>query len=259
MVRNTLSVDLESFIHRQLDTKKRIKIEDGKIVSSIEYLLDLLDRYNSKITFFVLGEIFEWYPDLIEEIKKRGHEIGYHGHRHIILDSQDTLLGELKLSKNFLAKYRPIGFRAPRMYLKKEYFKILADFGFKYDSSAYGTKTENIAEYSIKEIPVSLFNYFPFSSSVDFPQNMKKVLFKGIPYGSGLFIALLQRKIQYFIENSNEKNVGSNLFVHPWQFYNHKEIHSLPLIQKITYGKKINSVIEYLLGKNKFYALRDLL
>ncbi|MBI2613575.1 MAG: polysaccharide deacetylase family protein [Candidatus Levybacteria bacterium] len=259
MVKNTLSVDLESFIHRQLNTKKRIESENGETALAIKYLLDIFDKYNTKVTFFVLGEIYEWYPDLIEEIKKRGHEIGYHGHRHILFRNRETLLEDLKLSKKFLDTYKPIGFRAPRMFLKKEYLKILSDFGFKYDSSVYGQQIEDIREFGIKEIPVSLSRYFGNSILNKFPQGMRKeLLLQGIPYGSGLFISLLQKKIQYFIEKSHKKNIGSNLFIHPWQLSGYKETGSLPLIQKLSYRKKVDSVIEYLLGRNKFFPLKEL-
>lgn len=260
MIKNTLSVDLESFIHRQLDIRKRKGKDDDRTVSSTKYLLDLFDKYNTKVTFFVLGEIFEWYPKLIEEIKKRGHEIGYHGHRHVILKDKKTLLEDIKLSKKFLEKYKPIGFRAPRMFLKKEYLKILSDSGFKYDSSIYGSQIESIKELNMKEIPVSLLRYFGNATLNKFPQNMRKeLLFKGIPYGSGLFLSLLSKNVQRFIDSDNKNKRLVNLFIHPWQFSDYKNIASLSILQKFLYRKKINSTLEYLLKKNKLFPLKDLL
>ena len=255
MIKNALSVDLESFVHRQLNQKDRISEDNGHTVAATNYLLDLFDEYNTKVSFFVLGEIFEWYPDLVVEIKKRGHEIGYHGHRHIFLKDKETLLEELKLSKKFIEKYKPIGFRAPRMFLKKEYLKILSDYGFKYDSSVYGSKEEIID--GIKEIPVSMFSYIGINS-LKFSNNMGEKLLEGIPYGSGLFISLLQKKIQYFIENTNRKGKAANIFIHPWQFSDYEKI-SLTFSQKFLYKKKINKTLEYLLSKNKFFPVKDLL
>lgn len=260
MVKNTLSVDLESFIHRQLNVKKRTKDEDEETVSVIEYLLDIFDKHNTRITFFILGEIYEWYPELIEKIKKKGHEIGYHGHRHIILENKQTLLEDLRLSKEFLEKYRPIGFRAPRMFLKKEYLKILADFGFRYDSSVYGSRIEEIEGTEMKEIPVSLLRYFGDNQSNNFPENMRKeLLFKGVPYGSGLFLSLLGKNIQYFINLDNKNKRTVNLFIHPWQFSESRQNLSLPILQKLLYRKKVNTILEYLLKKNTFFPLKDLL
>src|SRR5256885_14283917 len=44
--------------------------------------LDLLDRNNTKATFFVLGWIAEQNPGLIREIARRGHEVASRGFYH---------------------------------------------------------------------------------------------------------------------------------------------------------------------------------
>lgn len=261
-MRNALSVDLESFVHRQLDTKKRTFSDDEYTVVATKYLLNLFEKYNTKVTFFVLGEIYEWYPKLIDEIKNRGHEIGYHGHRHIILKNEKTLLDELGRSEEFLKKYKPVGFRAPRMFLKKEYLKILENAGFKYDSSVYGSQIRKIKEHDIKEIPVSFFSYFPVRDSVVYPQNIKPKLFlKGIPFGSGFFLSIMRKRTKYFIEKVNKNGQSAVLFIHPWQFYDYQKdfSKSIPRIQKFIYKRKLNNVLEYLLRNNKFYPLKDLL
>ena len=41
--------------------------------------LDLLDRYKTKATFFVLGWIAEQGPELVQEIAARGHEVASRG------------------------------------------------------------------------------------------------------------------------------------------------------------------------------------
>ena len=45
-------------------------------------ILDTLDDYNAKATFFIMGEWAEKYPDSVLEIHKRGHEIGTHSMAH---------------------------------------------------------------------------------------------------------------------------------------------------------------------------------
>jgi polysaccharide deacetylase family sporulation protein PdaB len=45
-------------------------------------LLDILDKYNAKATFFVIGLWADNFPDLVKEIDKRGHEIGNHSNKH---------------------------------------------------------------------------------------------------------------------------------------------------------------------------------
>ena len=48
----------------------------------IEPMLDVLDEYGVKTTFFVGGSWASKYPDMLKEIVSRGHEIGNHGYYH---------------------------------------------------------------------------------------------------------------------------------------------------------------------------------
>ncbi len=45
-------------------------------------LLDILDKYDAKATFFVIGLWADDFPDILKEIDKRGHEIGNHTNKH---------------------------------------------------------------------------------------------------------------------------------------------------------------------------------
>jgi peptidoglycan/xylan/chitin deacetylase (PgdA/CDA1 family) len=42
-------------------------------------VLDLLDEYEVTATFFVVADVVDHYPGLVESIAERGHEIGCHG------------------------------------------------------------------------------------------------------------------------------------------------------------------------------------
>lgn len=75
MIKNVLSVDLESYIHRQFSPEKRKEKDCGYTIKTTKYLLDLFDSYKTKTTFFVVGEIYNWYPELIEEIKSLKKEM----------------------------------------------------------------------------------------------------------------------------------------------------------------------------------------
>lgn len=47
-----------------------------------EKLLDILDKYKVKTTFFLVGGWVDKYPDKVKEIHERGHEIGNHSNTH---------------------------------------------------------------------------------------------------------------------------------------------------------------------------------
>ena len=45
-------------------------------------MLDLLDEFDVTATFFVVADVVEHYPGLVESIAERGHEIACHGLHH---------------------------------------------------------------------------------------------------------------------------------------------------------------------------------
>lgn len=64
-------------------------------------ILDILDEYDVKTTFFLVGIWVDKYPDLVKEITSRGHEIGNHSntHPHMSQLSESQITDELnKLS-----------------------------------------------------------------------------------------------------------------------------------------------------------------
>jgi polysaccharide deacetylase family sporulation protein PdaB len=68
-----------------IDTKEK-KIALSFDVSwgedNTEKILETLDKYNVKATFFIVGGWIDQYPDKLKEIYKRGHEIGNHSNKH---------------------------------------------------------------------------------------------------------------------------------------------------------------------------------
>jgi peptidoglycan-N-acetylglucosamine deacetylase len=263
MVKNSLSVDLESFIHREFNIEKRDKKDNEFTLRATCYLLELLNKHKTKITFFVVGEIYDMYPNLIADIKSEGHEIGFHSHNHIFIKTKEDLQRELSLSKSFIDKYKPIGFRAPRMEVQADLFDVLKKHNFKYDSSTYN-QYEKIELNGIRELSVSVTPY-PFLSNRPFrlPQNLKMAIStRGIPYGSGLFIALLGKNIRYFIDQTNKNNFPAVLFIHPWQLMQYESIFSsrnFYNLPKMMYKKNISKTLEFLLSTYKFVPMKNLL
>ncbi len=266
MVKNLLSMDYESLCLPEfvlLDDNERKKIADRYVLKAHNEILDLLEKYETKLTFFVVGELFDWYPELIEEIEDAGHEVAYHTHRHTLLTSEEILMASLNLSKKFIRKFNPEGFRAPKIFMKKEYLKLLKQNGFKYDSSVYSQKTIEEID-GITEIPVSMFNYFD-NLSISFPAPLQfKDLLKGIPFGSGYFLGLFQSNIDFFINKFNKHNKPATLFVHNWQikpqlasFPDAKYILTHPL--HLPYTLNIKKTIEHLLKNFEFYTFREFL
>lgn len=81
-------------------------------------ILDTLDAYNVKTTFFLVGIWVDKYPDLVKEIVARGHEIGNHSatHPHMSQISEEKIRQELRIMSDqveTLTSKRPTLFRPP--------------------------------------------------------------------------------------------------------------------------------------------------
>lgn len=57
-------------------------LNDGRIEEPTSFLLDILDKYEVRALFYILGMARFRYPDVFEEIKSRGHALGDHGFWH---------------------------------------------------------------------------------------------------------------------------------------------------------------------------------
>ncbi len=59
-----------------------LTFDDGPNPAVTPQLLNLLDRYSARATFFVIGKFARACPDLVREISARGHSLGNHSHTH---------------------------------------------------------------------------------------------------------------------------------------------------------------------------------
>ena len=64
------------------DSGVLITIDDGPHPDTTHALLDLLDRYQAKAVFFVIGKRVCQWPHLVLEIARRGHTLANHSQTH---------------------------------------------------------------------------------------------------------------------------------------------------------------------------------
>lgn len=60
-----------------------LTFDDGPIPEVTPWVLDTLDKYGVKATFFMVGDNARRHPWLVEEIKRRGHSYGNHTMHHL--------------------------------------------------------------------------------------------------------------------------------------------------------------------------------
>ena len=83
---NALTIDVEDYFHVTA-FERYIRSEDWdsyslRVVDNTGRILNILDEFSVKATFFILGWVAERRPLLVKEIERRGHEIVCHGYGH---------------------------------------------------------------------------------------------------------------------------------------------------------------------------------
>lgn len=205
------SIDLED-VRRDVLNGHHYK---DAVVSNTQKYLDWLAKHNAHCTFFTVGEIAANYPELIQEIQAKGHELACHSMHHIPLDKLSPEDFDKDLSENIEALLKAgakdvKGFRAPVFSLTKTTnwaYPILKKHGISYSSSVlaannplYGWKEFGQEQKEIEgvwEMPVSLANFGP----------------KTIPFAGGVYFRVLP---WFFTKSAFKKSQEALGYFHPY-------------------------------------------
>lgn len=81
--------------------------DDGPYAPVTNKILDVLEKYNGRATFFVVGDRAATYSDEIERASKMGCEIGTHTYSHVNLNtlSVPEMQEEIRKSCDAISKY----------------------------------------------------------------------------------------------------------------------------------------------------------
>lgn len=271
---NALSIDLEDWHNTFIGDYYSEKVED-QIVEATTPILNLLNEYDTRATFFVLGVVAEKHAELIETIYEKGHEIASHSYSHTTLWE----LGKTKFEKEIkqsvdilkhITGKRPIGFRAPTFSIDnstKWAFEILKKYGFKYDSSIFPIKTRfyGVPNALLSPYKPSMGNITKEDTNgsiIEFPLTVLK-FGVNIPIAGGFYLRVLPFRILKLAMNRVNKTRPAIIYIHPWETYNKTpKIKEVPLYYKFMIYHGINSAqrkLEGLLKNFKFKPVREVL
>ncbi len=134
-----------------------LTFDDGPHPDTTNQILQTLEQYNAKATFFCTGKQIELYPELFNSIKHNGHKVGNHTYQHSnglkinfskyineIIDTEKYIQNKL-----FRPPYGRMSLRK-WWFLRKKYKIIMWDvMGFDFDQQL---SANDCAELIIKKV-----------------------------------------------------------------------------------------------------------
>jgi peptidoglycan-N-acetylglucosamine deacetylase len=113
----------------------------------VPHVLDILDKLNLKITFFIVGKDTESEDNCryLRMITERGHEVGNHSYHHeswLQTYSYEKIEKEITEAEEAIEKVtgqRTTGFRGPGFSWSKDLLKVLESRGYRFDASTLPT------------------------------------------------------------------------------------------------------------------------
>jgi len=273
---SVFSVDVEDGISLAMrDVFKRKISQTDRVVKTTNVIISLLDRFEVKATFFILGQVASQFPDLVKDIADKGHEIGVHGYNHLRFNqispqkAREELLAAKKKLEDIIG-CEVLGHRAPAFSISSKTpwaFDVLVSCGFKYDSSIMPTKLSGTSWANFPENPCKILSK-KGKEIIEIPIKPYHFGPLRIPYSGGSYLRLLPFSIVKagFLQN----HASSILYIHPYEldedrypdYYFHElnktswltqiKMRSMWLNRKQTKGK-----LEKLLSSFSFSTMRD--
>lgn len=224
----TLTIDWEDFgqlfgkyHHGQISEPVK-----GVIERQTDIVLNVLAETNNKATFFILGMLAKYRPNLLKKIASSGHEISIHGEDHQIMSS----LSPEKVRRDIEDAYKRItdiignkvhGYRAPFFSINRSnlfILEILSELGIIYDSSIFPVK---LSRYGIDNFDAEdkLYKLPNGKEIVELPLTVFKCFGKKWPVAGGGYIRLTPNfLINKIFDSLYSQGINSMIYMHPYEF-----------------------------------------
>ncbi len=219
-----------------------------RVADNTERILDILDKHETRATFFILGWVAERVPDLVSKIHEAGHEVASHGYGHDLVYklNEDEFREDIRRSKRILGEItgeKALGYRAPDFSISEKALDILKDEGFLYDSSLFP---------SIMHDRYGKLDSFSLDNGCGIGEAREGLyevviptlgfLGKRLPWGGGAYFRMLPYRIYRAGLRRILRKQGSFVFyLHPWEIDPEQ-----PRIE----GMRLSSRVRHYTGQN---------
>jgi polysaccharide deacetylase family protein (PEP-CTERM system associated) len=270
---HVLTIALEDYFHvgafnRLIQRGQWYRFE-RRIERATERTLDLLDEYNARATFFVLGWVADTLPELVRQVTERGHEIASKGYYH--RNVRQLTPGEFRddLARSREAIERAAGQRVRGYRVADQWFRpadlwaldVLAEEGYEYDSSigpvlrSYAAEPwrrfahlHRYGDRTLWELPISTADVFGML----------------IPIAGGNYFRqfphwLVQRAVDHWTRTYSAPFI---MYFHTWELDPDQPKISAPWVSRVRQYRNLDKMPQYLryyLSRYTFSSARDVL
>lgn len=151
-----------------------LTFDDGPIPAATPFILDTLERFGARATFFMVGDNAQKYPHLVREVRSRGHRIGNHTFHHLggLKWKYEEYLQDVYLANELLHTdlFRPPhGWMRVSQYhrLRKEGFKVVMWDVVTRDYSCYLSADDVVQNVKRYTRPGSIITFHDSLKSID--------------------------------------------------------------------------------------------
>ncbi len=247
-ITNYLSIDVEDYF--QVSAFEKVSPPEVwekceyRVDRNTEKILSILEEFDVKATFFVLGWVAQHFPDLVRKISNQGHEVASHGfgHRRVTTQDRQVFREDIRSSKALLEDISGVavqGYRAPSYSISLESlwaYDELAEAGYRYDSSVFPVRHDL---YGIPDWPRFPFHVIRQKDSqwapevvgdrnktdnqssrlFEIPITTLKLLGKSIPIAGGGYFRLFPYEMtRWGLRRINHLEDQPFVFyLHPWE------------------------------------------
>ncbi|MFV0145128.1 polysaccharide deacetylase family protein [Empedobacter falsenii] len=240
---NILTFDIEEWFHCDFITKDQqwdkfeVRIHEGT-----DRILDSMQKYNKKGTFFILGWIAKEYPEVVRKIKEQGHEIGCHSMWHELVHrfNKEQFYDDTKEALDYIEQ--AIGekvnlYRAPAFSITEQTpwaIETLIELGFEFDASIFPAVHDygGFPNFGVPEPSILVCNGMRLK---EFPMNIQKVMGKNVVFSGGGFFRLFPYTL---IKHWTKKSDYVMTYFHPRDFDADQ-----PVLEHLPWNRKFKSYV----------------
>jgi polysaccharide deacetylase family protein (PEP-CTERM system associated) len=196
----------------------------SRVVRNTERILELLDRRQTRGTFFILGWISDRYPELVKSIQRAGHEIGSHGYWHQLIYEQTPEVFRRDLRQSCDSLQQLTGsqirlYRAPSFSIVQRSLwalEILADEGIELDSSIFPIHHDR---YGIPGARIKPYQHRVGERNIwEVPPTVVRWAGVNLPVGGGGYLRLYPKALtELLLAKVNREGRAFQIYIHPWE------------------------------------------